>query len=153
MVYISGCARCILTCLTPISLQLLPVVISTPVLQTFSHTYPIAAMNQTICVILARSTYRPIQPERRPLYFTHVLLPAGLPAGHIAKLSACYMCCTRLAGNAGPKKSPQIRQLGTIAQLCRAISSQLRHISTTGKICFNGSPTCLHNMANFGPTG
>jgi len=105
VVYISGCARCILTCLTPISLQLLPVVrISTPVLQTFSHTYPIAAMNQTICVILARSTYRPIQPERRPLYFTHVLLPAGLPAGHIAKLSACYMCCTRLAGNAGPKK-------------------------------------------------
>ena len=43
------------------------------------------------------------------------------------------MCCTRLAGNAGPKKSPKIRHLGTIAQLCRAISSQLRHISTIGK--------------------
>jgi len=39
-----------------------------------------------------------------------------------------------LAGNAGPKKSPQIRHLGTIAQLCPAISSQLRHILTTGKI-------------------
>jgi len=40
------------------------------------------------------------------------------------------MCCTRLAGNVGPKKSPKIRHLGTIAQLCRAISSQLRHVST-----------------------
>ena len=43
------------------------------------------------------------------------------------------MCCTWLAGNAGPKKSPKIRHLGTIAQLCRAISSQLRHVSTIGK--------------------
>ena len=31
------------------------------------------------------------------------------------------MCCTRLTGNARPKKSPKIRHLGTIAQLCRAI--------------------------------
>ena len=43
------------------------------------------------------------------------------------------MCCTRLAGNAGPKKSPKNRHLGTIAQICRAISSQLRQISTIGK--------------------
>jgi len=35
------------------------------------------------------------------------------------------MWCTWLAGNAGLKKSPKIRHLGTIAQLCRAISSQL----------------------------
>jgi len=28
------------------------------------------------------------------------------------------MCCTRLAGNARPKKSPKIRHLGTIAQHC-----------------------------------
>jgi len=34
-------------------------------------------------------------------------------------------CCTRLVGNAGCKKSPKNRHLGTIAQLCRAISSQL----------------------------
>jgi len=26
------------------------------------------------------------------------------------------MCCTRLAGNAGPKKSPKIGHLGTVAQ-------------------------------------
>jgi len=32
------------------------------------------------------------------------------------------MYCTRLAGNAGRKKEPKNRRLGTIAQLCRAIS-------------------------------
>jgi len=35
----------------------------------------------------------------------------------------------RLAGNTGRKK----RHLATIAQLRRAISSQLRHVSTIGK--------------------
>jgi len=30
-------------------------------------------------------------------------------------------------------QDPKNRHLGTIAQLCRAISSQLRHISTIGK--------------------
>jgi len=43
------------------------------------------------------------------------------------------MCCMRLAENTGCKKSPKIRHLRTIAQLCRAISSQLRHVSTIGK--------------------
>jgi len=51
------------------------------------------------------------------------------------------------------QKSPKSRHLGTIAQLCRAISSQLRHVSTTGKklIKHQYLPTCLHNMVNFGP--
>jgi len=30
-------------------------------------------------------------------------------------------------------QDPKIRHLGTIAQLCRAISSQQRHVSTIGK--------------------
>jgi len=42
-------------------------------------------------------------------------------------------CCTRLAANAGPKKVAKNRHLGTIPQLCRAISSQLEHVSTIGK--------------------
>ena len=54
-----------------------------------------------------------------------------------------------------PKKSPKIAcHLGTIAQLCRAISSQLRHVSTIGKknlLSSNISSTCPHNMVNFGP--
>ena len=43
------------------------------------------------------------------------------------------MCCKRLAKNSGPKKSPKIRHLGTIAQLCRAESSQIRHVSIIGE--------------------
>jgi len=43
------------------------------------------------------------------------------------------MCSARLAGNLGPKKSPKIRHLGAIAQLCPAISLQLRHVLTIGK--------------------
>jgi len=63
------------------------------------------------------------------------------------------MCCTWLSGNAGPKTSPKIGRLGTITQLCRAISSPLRHVSTTGKNLLNSnvSPSCPHNMVNFGP--
>jgi len=42
--------------------------------------------------------------------------------------------------------------VGTIAQRCRAISSQLRHISTIGKnlLSSNISSTSPHNMVNFG---
>ena len=44
-------------------------------------------------------------------------------------------CCTRLAENTGRKKVAKNRHLGTIAQLCRAISSQLMpmtHAPETG---------------------
>jgi len=43
------------------------------------------------------------------------------------------MCCARLAGNAGPKRLLKSRHLGTTAQLCRPISSQLRHVSIIRK--------------------
>jgi len=43
------------------------------------------------------------------------------------------MCCKRLAENTGRKKVTKNRNLGTIAQHCWAISSQLRHVSTIGK--------------------
>ena len=62
-------------------------------------------------------------------------------------------CCTRLAANAGPKKVAKNHHLSTIPQLCMAISSQLRHVSTIGKklLSSNISSTCPHNMVNFGP--
>jgi len=43
--------------------------------------------------------------------------------------------------------------MSTIPQFCQAISSQLRHVSTIGKnlLSSNISPTCPHNMVNFGP--
>ena len=63
------------------------------------------------------------------------------------------MCCTRLAENTGRKKVAKNRHLGTIAQLCQAISLQLRHVSTIGKnlLSSNMSSRCPHNMVNFGP--
>jgi len=56
--------------------------------------------------------------------------------------------CTRLAENTGRKKSPKIRHLGTIAQLCRAIQS-----TTIGKnvLSSNISSRCSDNMVDFGP--
>jgi len=59
------------------------------------------------------------------------------------------ICCTRLAGNTGRKNDAKI----AIAQLRRAISSQLRHASAIGKKLLNSniSPTCPYNMVNFGP--
>jgi len=59
----------------------------------------------------------------------------------------------RLTENTGRKKVAKNRHLGTIAQLCRATSSQLRHVSTIGKklLSSNMSSTCPHNMVNFGP--
>ena len=63
------------------------------------------------------------------------------------------MCWARLAANTGRKKSPKSRHLATIPQLCRAISSQLRHVSTIGKNLLNSNifSTCPHNIANFYP--
>ena len=42
-------------------------------------------------------------------------------------------CCMRFTGNVGHKNSPKIRHLRTIAQLCQAISLQLRHVLTIRK--------------------
>ena len=46
----------------------------------------------------------------------------------------------------------RIKKLGIIAQLCRTVSSQLRHVSTIRKNLLNSntSSTCSHNTANFG---
>ena len=49
--------------------------------------------------------------------------------------------------------TPKNRHLRTITQLCRAMSSQLRHVSTIGKNLLNSSISskCPRNMVNFGP--
>ena len=63
------------------------------------------------------------------------------------------MCCMWFAASAGPKKVAKNCHLGTTAQLCRAISSQLRYVSTIGKnlLSSNISPTCPHNMVTYSP--
>ena len=69
-----------------------------------------------------------------------------LSANLRCRSETCYM---RLAENTGRKKVTKNRHLGTIAQLCRAISSQLRHVSTIGNnLLSNMSSTCPHNMVN-----
>jgi len=62
------------------------------------------------------------------------------------------MCCMRFAENTARKKLPKSRHLGTIPQLCRAISLQLRHVLTIGKnlLSSNISSMCPHNMVNIG---
>jgi len=59
----------------------------------------------------------------------------------------------RLAENTGCKKVAKNRHLGTIAQLLRDISSQLRHTSTIEQnlLSSNMSSRCPHNIVNFGP--
>jgi len=46
------------------------------------------------------------------------------------------MCCTQLDQDTGRKKVAKNRHLRTIEQFCRAISSQLRHVSAIGKEFF-----------------
>jgi len=50
------------------------------------------------------------------------------------------------------KKSPKIRHLRTIGQLCRAISSQLRHIPTIGKKLVK-QQYLLHMSSRYGEFG
>jgi len=50
----------------------------------------------------------------------------------------------------GHKKSSKIRHLGTIAQLCRAVSSQLKHVSTIGKKLVK-QQYLLHMSSEYGP--
>jgi len=64
------------------------------------------------------------------------------------------MCCMGLAENAAHKNYAKNRHLRTIAELCRAISLQIRHVSTIWEknlLNSNISSTCPHNMVNFGP--
>jgi len=63
------------------------------------------------------------------------------------------MCCAQLAGNAGPKKSPKDRHLGTIAQFLSGYIFATKAGIHNGKNLLNNniSPTCPYNMVNFVP--
>jgi len=62
------------------------------------------------------------------------------------------MCCVPLAGNVGPKKLPKSRHLGTIPPSGHIFATKTR-IDNWKKnfLSSNISPTCPHNMVNFGP--
>ena len=55
----------------------------------------------------------------------------------------------RLAENAGCKKVAKNCHLGTIAQLCQALSSQLRQLSTIGKKLVK-QQYVLHKSSQYG---
>jgi len=69
--------------------------------------------------------------------------------------NACLKCAARGSLEIQNPKNCQKFTIcmDTIAQLCRAISSQLRHISTIEKNLLNSnvSPTRSRNTVNFGP--
>jgi len=55
------------------------------------------------------------------------------------------ICCMRLAGNTGRKNDAKNRHMGTIVQLCRAESSQLKHSRQSEK---NDKKQNLLNMSS-----
>jgi len=57
-----------------------------------------------------------------------------------------------LAENTGCKNDAKNRHLGTIPQLCRAISSELRHVSTIGKKLVK-QQYLLHMCPQYGELG
>ena len=59
------------------------------------------------------------------------------------------MCCARLAGNAGPKKSPFGHHRTTLSGYVFAIKARIDNRKNV--LSSNISPTCLHNTVNFGP--
>ena len=63
--------------------------------------------------------------------------------------NACLKCAARDSVKIQDAKN---RHFDTISQLCQAMSSQRRHISTIGKklIKTDTSSTCPRNMVNFG---
>ena len=60
------------------------------------------------------------------------------------------MCCTRLAGNAGPKKSPPGHLRTTLSGYIFAIKARIDN-RKNNLLSSNISSTCPHNMVNFGP--
>jgi len=83
------------------------------------------------CLLLLSSSFSSPNLSHRRLDVYHTFHTwCGLSANLRCRSETC---CTRLAENTGRKKSSKIRHLGTIAQLCWAITSQLRHVSTIGK--------------------
>ena len=76
---------------------------------------------------------------------------------HGVALVQIYNACLKYAGRGllkiqDAKKLPKIHYLRTITQLYRAVSSQLRHISTIGQKLLNSNISLkrCHSMVNFG---
>jgi len=72
---------------------------------------------------------------------------------HDVALAQIWNACLKSAARGSLEiQDSKNRHLHTITQICRAICSQLRHVSTIGKKLLNSntSSTCPDNMVNFG---
>jgi len=85
-----------------------------------------------LSILFFRAYSQPSQIGCLPYFHTWCGLSANLGC-------RSETCCTRVTENTGHKKMPTICHLGNITQLCRAISSQLRHVSTIGKNLLNSN--------------
>ena len=83
-----------------------------------------------VCVCWKSTDYSTGHPDWMssclPYFHTRCGLSANLEC-------SSEMCCTWLHEKNRTQKSPIIRHLRTVAQLCQAVSSQLRHVSTIEK--------------------
>ena len=111
-----------------------------------SHRLPIRLVSLSIimpalCNLIAHSViFFPVVSSSFYLLFSRLSQTGCLPYFYTwcGRPSANLECRSETAARGSlemqdPKKSPKIRHLGTIRQLCGAISSQLRHLSTIGK--------------------
>ena len=76
-----------------------------------------------------------------------------LPTHSVALVRIMHVCTMKCAARGSLKiQDAKNRHFGTIGQLCRAVSSQMRHLLTIEKNLLNidTSSTCPHNMVNFG---
>jgi len=99
------------------------------------------------CYCMASSSGR--QPNFAALNRGHHLCSAGRPSRWaLAHISRCK-CAARGWVKIQDAKN---RHFDIIAQLCLAVPSRLRHVSTIGKNLLNIDtfPTRSHNMVNFG---
>ena len=110
------------------------------------------------CNVTARHSSSGRQPSFAALNRGCHLYSAGRPSRwalvHISSVNIecrSEMCCTRLAENTGRKNVAKNRHLRTIAQLCRAISAQSRHVSTIGKKLVK-LQYLLHMSSQYGAT-
>jgi len=136
--------------------QHMNVIITSAKEDTFSLLWPAYVIGQVIIFspMVSSSFYLSIfflsSPNLGCRRLPYIHTWCGLSANVRCRSETCW---TWLAENTGCKKVAKNRHLGTIAQFCRAISSQLRHVSTIGKtlLSSNMSSRCPHNMVNFGP--
>jgi len=99
-----------------------------------------------------RSKLYTVKPRLHDTTGCQTGLTTGLTNGFIVYTAGCQTVSqpglitawtNSCSFNTVVKKSPKMCRLRTIAQLCRAISLQLRHVSTIGKMLnSNISSTC-----------